>query len=309
MVTRNAVMAVTAFFAAPLFVAAQTGQQGQTEIRNEVRMMVTAAGSTSGGQGARYNFQGSTFTFVNSEVGFDSKVVKASPFSAETVTEFTQTLGNGQRIYRKSTGSVYRDSEGRTRRDQTIDAIGPFAAAGAAHQTILINDPVAGVNYTLDQENRTATRTAVDLKYVPVDVKVDEAPVKVEKGIMIDGSNPPGGRGLRHTVVRVETETYSQSESLGTQMIEGVQAEGTRTRETIPSGAIGNDSPIEIVSERWYSPELEVVVRSSHNDPMTGENVYTLQNIKRGEPSQSLFQVPPDYAVKEGGTMMIRIKK
>jgi hypothetical protein len=243
-------------------------------------------------------------------VGFDSKVVKGVPFSADTLTEFTQTLGNGQRIYRKSTASLYRDSEGRTRREQTIDAIGPFAAAGVAHQTILINDPVSGVNYTLDPESHTAIKTAVNLKFVPLDVTMDGNKVYAEKGMIImDSINTAGGRGMTQTTVKIKSATDARSESLGTQMIEGVQAEGTRTIETIPTGAIGNDSPIEIVSERWYSPEMGMVVKSSRNDPMTGENVYQLKNIRRGEPSPGLFQVPPDYTVKEGGTLQIQIKK
>jgi hypothetical protein len=83
-------------------------------------------------------------------------------------------------------------------------------------------------------------------------------------------------------------------------MIEGVEAEGTRSTVTIPVGKVGNDRPIEIVSERWYSPELQVVVLSKHSDPFAGENVYRLTNITRGEPAASLFEVPADYTVESG---------
>jgi hypothetical protein len=81
-------------------------------------------------------------------------------------------------------------------------------------------------------------------------------------------------------------------------VIEGVQAEGARTVVTIPAGTIGNQAPIEIVSERWFSPELGVVVMSRRSDPRFGETTYRLQNIVRGEPSPELFQVPPDYTVE-----------
>ena len=80
---------------------------------------------------------------------------------------------------------------------------------------------------------------------------------------------------------------------------EGVEAEGTRTTETIPAGEIGNEQPIQIVSERWYSPELQVVVMSKHSDPFVGETIYRLTNIVRGEPSRALFEVPVDYTLKE----------
>ena len=91
-----------------------------------------------------------------------------------------------------------------------------------------------------------------------------------------------------------------RSESLGKQTIEGVEAEGTRTVETVPAGAIGNERPIEVINERWYSPELQTVIMTRHNDPLFGETVFKLTNINRSEPDASLFQIPSDYTVKEG---------
>ena len=74
--------------------------------------------------------------------------------------------------------------------------------------------------------------------------------------------------------------------------IEGVEAEGTRTTVTIPAGEIGNERAIEIVSERWYSPELQLVVMTRHSDPRLGETTYKLTNINRTEPAKTLFEVP-----------------
>ncbi len=91
-------------------------------------------------------------------------------------------------------------------------------------------------------------------------------------------------------------------EQLGTKVVEGVQAEGTRTTITIPAGQIGNDKPIQIVDEVWRSPELQVIVRSEHSDPRMGSTVYSLQNISRSDPSPALFQVPADYTVKDAPT-------
>jgi hypothetical protein len=91
-------------------------------------------------------------------------------------------------------------------------------------------------------------------------------------------------------------------EQLGTKVVEGVQAEGTRTTITIPAGQIGNDKPIQIVDEVWRSPELQVIVHSEHNDPRMGSTVYSLQNTSRSDPSPTLFQVPPDYTVKDAPT-------
>jgi hypothetical protein len=94
--------------------------------------------------------------------------------------------------------------------------------------------------------------------------------------------------------------TGVNEEKLGTANVNGVQAEGTRTTMTIPAGTMGNVRPIEVVTERWFSPQLQVVVKSKHSDPRTGEQIFEMTNIRPGEPSPSLFQVPADYKVTEG---------
>ena len=61
-----------------------------------------------------------------------------------------------------------------------------------------------------------------------------------------------------------------KEEPLGKQVIEGVSAEGTRTVATIEAGAIGNDRPIQSVTERWFSPELQTVMLTRNSDPRIG---------------------------------------
>src|SRR5207245_2719393 len=105
------------------------------------------------------------------------------------------------------------------------------------------------------------------------------------------GHGPGGEKGERPA---------PETESLGKQMIDGVEAEGTRYTFTIAAGAFGNEKPIQIVSDRWYSPELQVAVLSRHRDPRFGETTYRLTGITRGEPDKSLFEVPADYKIEEG---------
>jgi hypothetical protein len=90
-----------------------------------------------------------------------------------------------------------------------------------------------------------------------------------------------------------------QSESLGQQTIGGVTAQGTRSTMTIPAGQMGNELPIQVVSERWFSPELSMVVMTKNSDPRFGTTVYQLNNIRRDAPAASLFEVPPDYTVQD----------
>jgi len=220
------------------------------------------------------------FRFISSEMRPDGRVVKGAPYSAEVVTESTQTLGNGAKLTRKSTARVYRDSEGRTRREQSAAPVGPFATAGDAPNMIFISDPVAGVSYTLLPDSRIARKRTM-------------RPAPAASGRNFSPPRPPRSRDDR------PPSDERKTESLGKHLIEGVAAEGSRTTITIPAGRIGNDQPIEIVQERWYSPELQTTILNKHNDPRWGETVYKLTKISRNEPDRSLFEAPGDYTVKE----------
>jgi hypothetical protein len=207
------------------------------------------------------------------EMFSDGKVVKGAPYSASAVIETVQTLADGAKIINKKTDQIYRDSEGRTRREQTFDRVGPFSVDGQAQQHIFINDVVAGTRIFLDPGRRTAR----------------QMPTREGKGSRFQPPPPPPDSDGRKT------------ESLGKQMIEGLEAEGRRTTITIPTGKIGNDRPLQSVSERWVSTELQIVVLSKHKDPFMGETTYQLVNINRSEPPHSLFEIPSDYTIEEGG--------
>jgi hypothetical protein len=97
----------------------------------------------------------------------------------------------------------------------------------------------------------------------------------------------------------MQAQNSPDVQQLGTKVVEGIQADGTRSTLTIPAGQIGNDNPIQIVDEVWRSPDLQVIVHSEHSDPRMGTTVYSLQNISRSDPSPALFQVPADYTVTE----------
>ncbi len=214
--------------------------------------------------------RGSSFRFLSSEMRFGGKTVKGVPFTASSETTMTRVLGNGSKIENKSTASISRDSEGRTRREQSLPSIGSFAASGETPKLAFINDPVAGKNFVLNLNEKTFAQMPPH--------KSGESPKRPE---------PP-------------QSSKAKTESLGKQNIEGVLAEGTRTTISIPAGEIGNNQPLEIVTERWYSAELQEVILSKHSDPLQGDHTYRLTNIIKGEPSTGLFQPPADFTVKEG---------
>jgi hypothetical protein len=114
-------------------------------------------------------------------------------------------------------------------------------------------------------------------------------------GVRVRVAQGPGGRVERMPDFKTEKE------SLGKQSFDGVEAEGTRNTVLIPAGAIGNERAIQIVSERWYSAELQTVVMSRHSDPRFGETSYRLTNINRAEPDRALFEVPAGYTISTEG--------
>ncbi len=207
------------------------------------------------------------FDLMSLEMRFDQRLVKGAPYSATAVTETVQVLADGTRITNKTTAAIARDGEGRTRREQTLKIAGPFVVKGDPPRLVFIHDAVTGTQYLLDARSQTARKQ------------------------FSSAGRPSGPPPFK--------PASGKTEALGKQTIEGVEAEGTRSTLTIPTGQIGNDRPIEIVSERWESPELQVVVLSKHKDPRLGETTYRLTSINRGEPARSLFEVPADYTVVE----------
>jgi len=211
------------------------------------------------------------YTLLSSEMLTGSKLVKGAPFSATALTESTQVLPDGTHITRKMTASFARDNEGRWRREHQLNSIGPLPIAGEPPHIIFIQDVVAGVQYVLNVNEKLARKV--------VRPQNAAAPATPE--------TPPG--------------STTKTEALGKQNIEGLEAVGTRTTITLPANSIGNDRPLLIVSERWESPELQLVLLSIHRDPRIGETVFRLTNLTRNEPARALFEVPSDYKIVQGG--------
>jgi hypothetical protein len=280
--------------------------------------------------------------------------VLGAPYSGEEVSETNQTLADGTRIHRENRTTVYRDSQGRTRRESP--------------DNITITDPAASVTFFLDPKTMTGQKlTMVGGSYTfiksgsfggtlsapgpstftmtsgagpariilngePLDDKaVAEAMAKAkasgttqtityERREVITavgsgaGSSTGGGSGSGAGVgvgaevgmlgaamggpVRIALKR-TPGESLGKQMMEGVNAAGTRYVSTIEVGAIGNDRPIQISDESWYSADLQMVIMSKHSDPRTGDESFRVTNISRGEPAAYLFQLPAGYQISE----------
>jgi hypothetical protein len=257
------------------------------------------------------------------------KTVKGAPYSGTEVNESTQMLADGTRIHNESQTQVYRDSEGRLRRETPTE--------------ITIWDPVANASWVLNPKNQTARKLpmgnvvfttnrtangeittynvmrsagpaeagarAVDEPRIVEkrlsEVRDVEAKMKIDietqmrqvgtAGVMVAAPGP-NGEFVRRTAVMKQKVN---NEQLGKRTIEGVASEGTRMTATIEAGAIGNDRAITTVTERWFSPDLQTVMLTRTTDPRSGEEVFKLVNVNRSEPAAYLFQAPAGYQVIE----------
>jgi len=204
----------------------------------------------------------------------EGKTVTGAPLSGVLIVTRDTTLADGNKIHHESQTKIYRDSQGRIRREMSVDLVTP-ATGSVKRNVVMIVDPVAGQRYVINPDNKT-------VRAMPM------------HGPRHNGQGPTnaiGGPGEPGAV---------NKEDLGTKTVNGLQADGVRVTRTIPVGAIGNTNPINVVTERWYSADLQIPVMTVHTDPMMGTVTSKLTNVTRGEPDASLFQVPSEYKVETG---------
>jgi hypothetical protein len=201
---------------------------------------------------------------------FQGKVVTGEPYSGTGVTTRNQSLANGNAINESSCAKLYRDTAGRTRREETRNS----ASCSTPPESIMIRDPVAGVEYAINMRNNTYRQFTI--------------------------KTPPA-----EAAPQTRTRPANPNEvkmSLGTMAIPGtsLSAENTQTVNTIPAGRFGNAQAVTITETRSYSPDLQMVVQSSRTDPRSGVTTYQLSNISTAEPAETLFQLPSGLTLQQG---------
>lgn len=214
-------------------------------------------------------------TFFRADQAGAEPTIAGSPFSATVLIDTQQTLADGNRFVNHSTQKLARDGEGRIRREQTIGKIGGLQLDGPT--LVFIYDPVAQVEYTLDPAAHTARVNKLETVHLPA----SENPRTPSAGVR-EHISPTGRRSVL-------------SEPLGSRVIEGLEAEGTRRTVTFPAGTLGNERPFSTSVETWFSPVLHADLLRKRSDPRLGETVYRLTDIRHEEPDPSLFQVPGGY--------------
>lgn len=201
---------------------------------------------------------------------------KGAPFAAEYVMENKGTLRDGTEVNVKRTTMRYRDGEGRTR-IETDDMI-------------TIVDPVAHAYYTLNKKSLTGTKGP----RTPTPVELQ---LRQEAQAALDAQNRAAAASK---VPYVTLGREVTTESLGTQVMEGVTVQGERTTMMMRFGMMEDAPMIKVVGERWYSPELKLSIMIKSDDPRQATVMVTkYTNIVLGEPDPALFRPPSGYAVRD----------
>jgi hypothetical protein len=208
--------------------------------------------------------------------------VKGVPFSADTISETARVLQDGNHINQVTHGKIYRDSEGRTRNESSTMMPGL-----EEFQHVNIHDPVQQVFiFFSTRGEKVATVHHMDSLahsvFPPPQARVAAKPLTPR----------PSTEGQPCPVPPAAVD-------LGTKVIEGFMVVGTRRTHTIEAGKMGNEKPIVTITDSWYSDELHEVLLSETDDPQSGHRTMKLVNIKRIEPDPALFQVPPDFTVRD----------
>jgi hypothetical protein len=282
-----------------------------------ISILVLAAASgafAQGGGDVLYQTSGRAVSISSFQKG-PAAPVTGAPYSATISNDTTQTLEDGSHIVQTMNGNVARDSQGRTRQDAPLPAIGNLSATNAPH-LVFIQDPVAQVSYTLDLTDKTAQKMAIPSSPSssamvsgtagaetagPVFMmSLQNGQTTAAAGTMPPPLPAPNASIMMQKAIMIDDSAQVSTEDLGSETMQGVTVTGTRTTRTIPVGQIGNDAPISIVTEVWMSPELKTVVYSKRSDPRMGVQTFQLTNITRGEPDPSLFTVPTGFSITDG---------
>jgi len=235
---------------------------------------------------------------------FSGKIVTGRPFTAEAVVETDQTLADGSHVTGRESLTAARDSQGRTYREEIP---GTPARGRSAPKAVYISDPVAKVNYFLGPDHVAHKTPMHSLAAQAGEATILTNGASARLSLQTFATGYGGGKGP--VQMGAQTAQPAQqlapgaldTEQLGSQVITGFMVGGTRATLTIPAGQVGNQNPLVIVSERWYSQDLEATVLAKQSDLRFGVSSYQLSNVQQIEPPATLFQIPSGYTIEEDG--------
>lgn len=267
------------------FVVLVGGERGEDSVKRAIlgavlgAISIVGSAMVAGAQGPApppdFGGPGGMFAFGGLMGGFGGKVVTGKPILATITITHTETLP-GNTISNTSTGTLARGPDGSTYRDMKLASLGPWAASGGEREFTYIRNLTQGTQYFVSVTKGTYHSSAIEPRGPRENA----------------GKHPPDG----------STETVTDNpNAIYTDPVTNTvyTVDDQKVTRTIPAGAIGNQMPIVITSERWYSSTLELLLKEARSDPRFGSTTYQLSNIGQS-PSSSLFVPDASFTQVQG---------
>jgi hypothetical protein len=197
--------------------------------------------------------------------------ISHAPFTSVVTAEWTKTLEDGSTVTRTNHRVVVRDGAGRIFQERRTLVPKDGQTEPEIFRTE-ISDPALHTKYFC----RPDDHVCILRDYGSPPAELTEA----------SGVAPGGKMELTR-------------EDLGKSNISGVDVVGTRETRIIAAGVIGNDRPIAITKEFWYSPQLGLNVMVKRTDPRVGVQTFTVTEVGLAEPDPKYFKLPAGYTVKD----------
>jgi hypothetical protein len=194
--------------------------------------------------------------------------VPALPFSAKVELELVNQLQDGTLITHTTYNIDARDSQGRTR-NEARNWFNPAEGTEPRLTRIELYDPASKIRTNLFPLTKTARQWNVSAP-TPNTTPAAQTP---------------------------SSKPETSKENIGSDSVEGLPVRGVRVSQTYAPGALGNDRPLTIVTEYWYSEDLKINLLTKRTDPRYGVQTVRVTNLVRQEPDASLFAISDDYKI------------
>ncbi len=207
--------------------------------------------------------------------GIEIPPITKAPFSLMLETEWTRPLADGGTWTIANRRRIARDSAGRVYQERWL--LAPKGGKVPSRMSFIqIADPVKHTGVTCDVRSHKCM-----VGYYRETSEMTYKPSPETSGQLRDGAG-----------------TYTH-ENLGENTVAGLPTVGMRDTTTLNAGIVGNDRPLSIIREFWYSQKLGINLLSSLSDGRYGTQRFKATELTQGEPEPSLFEMPSGYTLVE----------
>jgi hypothetical protein len=211
-------------------------------------------------------------------IGGFEMYTQGEPFQLVERQTTVRTLPDGTEGTSQMVRHVFRDAQARFRLESGVMKDGVFEATN-----ITIVDPVALTSVSFGPHGTKGRLTHMEPRQLPTAEDERKAAEQAARSAAYDKAHP---------------EDFSE-ESLGTRVIAGEKAVGTRKKQLFV--ATNGKDRFSLVTETWTSPELKIALLtvSDYSSSKLGMVTTEVTELTRTEPDPALFKAPAGLTLEE----------